>query len=437
MAGDLLLSYYGDDFTGSTDVMEALTSNGVETVLFTRKPDEALLARFAGCRAMGLAGTSRSRSPDWMDAELPQVFTWLKSLGARFCHYKVCSTFDSAPHRGSIGRAMEIGLAAFGQHRLSLVVGAPQLRRYTFAGHLFAAWRDTLHRIDRHPVMATHPATPMGEADLLLHLAAQTSLPSALVGPTDPALGQALPDEARIVLIDVFDKASQAAAGTSLEDAGRQNGPLLFGSSGIEYALLEAWRQSEAGVRPVRFEPLMPQERMAVVSGSCSPTTERQIRTALGAGFTGIEIDYAALASGEGREAAFETVLARAEGVLSAGGSPLVYTALGQSSVVASGQDQGGDDAVGEALGRLLAALLARHGLARVAVAGGDTSSHALGALDIHALTLRHPISDSPGSPVCNAHGADGEPGVELILKGGQIGKDDYFVRLRDGTLTV
>ena len=92
---------------------------------------------------------------------------------------------------------------------------------------------------------------------------------------------------------------------------------------------------------------------------------------------------------------------------------------------------------MGEALGRLLAALLTRHRLARVAVAGGDTSSHALGALDIHALTLRHPISDSPGSPVCNAHGADGEPGVELILKGGQIGKDDYFVRLRDGRLTV
>jgi 3-oxoisoapionate kinase len=34
-----LISYYGDDFTGSTDVMEALASNGVETVLFLKKPD--------------------------------------------------------------------------------------------------------------------------------------------------------------------------------------------------------------------------------------------------------------------------------------------------------------------------------------------------------------------------------------------------------------
>ena len=56
-----LISYYGDDFTGSTDVMEALASNGVETVLFLKKPDDAFLARFADARAFGLAGTISAR----------------------------------------------------------------------------------------------------------------------------------------------------------------------------------------------------------------------------------------------------------------------------------------------------------------------------------------------------------------------------------------
>lgn len=436
MSEKLLLSFYGDDFTGSTDVMEALSSHGIETVLFTRRPDMALLARFSHCRAIGLAGTSRSRSTDWMDAELPEIFAWLKSLGARFAHYKVCSTFDSTPHRGSIGRAMEIGLAVFGQHRLYLLVGAPQLRRYTFAGHLFAGYRDGLHRIDRHPVMSRHPVTPMGEADLLMHLAAQTKLPSAVIGPTDPALRAAVPEAARIVLVDVFDSASQRQAGTLLEERRVETGPLVFGSSGVEYALLDAWQTAGLGVEPAPFAPLAPQPRMAVVSGSCSPTTERQIRTALANGFTGIEIDYVALASGQGREAAFEAALARASAALEAGLSPVVYTALGPSSV--RGQAAGSDDAVGEALGQLLAALLERHTLPRVSVAGGDTSSHALGALDICALTLRHPIADSPGSPVCNAHGADEQDGtIELILKGGQIGGDDYFIRLRDGRLSA
>jgi 3-oxoisoapionate kinase len=34
----MFLSYYGDDFTGSTDVMEAMALHGVKTVLFTRIP---------------------------------------------------------------------------------------------------------------------------------------------------------------------------------------------------------------------------------------------------------------------------------------------------------------------------------------------------------------------------------------------------------------
>ena len=61
-SNELLLSYYGDDLTGSTDVMEAMTSNGVDTVLFMNVPDEELLSRFSHCKAIGLAGTSRSET---------------------------------------------------------------------------------------------------------------------------------------------------------------------------------------------------------------------------------------------------------------------------------------------------------------------------------------------------------------------------------------
>ncbi|HMB48390.1 MAG TPA: four-carbon acid sugar kinase family protein, partial [Afifellaceae bacterium] len=34
----LLLAFYGDDFTGSADAMEALTINGVKTALFLGHP---------------------------------------------------------------------------------------------------------------------------------------------------------------------------------------------------------------------------------------------------------------------------------------------------------------------------------------------------------------------------------------------------------------
>ncbi len=57
---ELLLSYYGDDLTGSTDVMEALASRGVATVLFIEPPTASQRARFPHVRAIGLAGSSRS-----------------------------------------------------------------------------------------------------------------------------------------------------------------------------------------------------------------------------------------------------------------------------------------------------------------------------------------------------------------------------------------
>ena len=42
---DLLISFYGDDFTGSTDAMEFLASAGLRTVLFLEAPSPEDLAR--------------------------------------------------------------------------------------------------------------------------------------------------------------------------------------------------------------------------------------------------------------------------------------------------------------------------------------------------------------------------------------------------------
>ena len=124
---DRLLTFYGDDFTGSTDALEVLASAGISTVLFLTTPDDTHLARFPEARVVGVAGISRSQDPAWMDANLPPVFERLKAIGAPLCHYKVCSTFDSAPHVGSIGRAAELGQAVFGAKPVPVVVGAPAL----------------------------------------------------------------------------------------------------------------------------------------------------------------------------------------------------------------------------------------------------------------------------------------------------------------------
>src|ERR1700722_1118151 len=177
----LLYCYYGDDFTGSTDVLEQLAVNGVSSVLFLNMPTPAQLARFSDRRAIGFAGDARSRTPEGMSAHLPAIFTRIRDLAEAIVQYKVCSTFDSAPHRGSIGRALEIGREIFSTQTVPIGVGAPHLGRFLVFGHLFAAAGRKGYRIDPHPTGAHPPATPMHEADLRLHLAEQTDLPIGLV----------------------------------------------------------------------------------------------------------------------------------------------------------------------------------------------------------------------------------------------------------------
>jgi uncharacterized protein YgbK (DUF1537 family) len=439
-----LLSYYGDDFTGSTDVMEALASSGVSTVLFLGLPTAATAERFADYRAFGIAGTSRSETPDWMDEHLPAIFEWLKSRGADICHYKVCSTFDSSPAIGNIGKAIEIGRTVFGdQPIVPVIVGAPQLKRYTAFGHLFAAYQDQVYRIDRHPVMSRHPVTPMDEADLAVHLAKQTTLPVALAdlatiaaSDADQRMDKITAAISGIMLIDVDSAQSQASAGRQLWRAKRQPGLFTAGSSGVEYALLQAWKAEGILGKQPEFRTPGKVERLAVVSGSVSPTTERQIRDATKNGFDGIGVDPLELV-GENRDRSIDAAVEEGVTRLKAGRSVVLHTALGPEADRGSEIDRlpGARHQLGSALGIILRRLVERETLNRAVVAGGDTSSHALKELRIDALTTLLPLPQTPGSPLCTAHGNyTPTNGLQVALKGGQVGSDGYFSQIRDGS---
>jgi len=65
-------------------------------------------------------------------------------------------------------------------------------------------------------------------------------------------------------------------------------------------------------------------------------------------------------------------------------------------------------------------------------VAGGDTSSLALRALDIWGL--RHVAGIAAGVPLVRAHSDQTAlDGLELMLKGGQMGPPQLFDLLRGG----
>lgn len=447
-----LLAFYGDDFTGSTDAMEFLTRAGARTVLFTRTPDPAQLARFPDLAAVGVAGFTRALPPAEMEAELRPAFTALRQLGAPHVHYKVCSTFDSSPTVGSIGRAIDIGAEVFGGRFVPLVVGAPALGRYCVFGNLFARFgigsTGEIHRLDRHPSMSRHPVTPADEADLRRHLARQTGKRSALIdvlalARPEPdrhrALEGALAAGAEVVLFDALDPDDLLRIGALLEPLGSAAAPLFsVGSSGIEMALGAFWQSRgrlaprSTWADPGSAAPLL------VVSGSCSPVTIAQIAHAVRRGFVDIAIEP--LGGPEAVQAAVRSATAH----LRAGSHVIVHSDPGRAPATEIGKP-GGDPGrvglgrpaipaaqLGDALGRVARGTVALAGVRRVVVAGGDTSSYAARALGIEAVEMIAPLA--PGAPLCRAH-APGSPAdqIEINFKGGQVGAEDYFSAVAAG----
>ena len=450
----LLLAYYGDDFTGSTDVLEAFTRAGVATVLFLQTPDAAALARFPGVRCVGLAGPSRGHDPAWMQAHLRPALQALAALGAPLLHYKVCSTFDSSPGIGSIGCAIDIGVPLMPGTWSPMVVGAPRLGRYQAFGHLFAVVDGQGHRLDRHPTMSRHPVTPMDESDLRRHLGAQTGRPRALVDFTQlkadggaaalaACLARAPGDPTPpvpIVLIDVLDDDTLRAAGKLVWNQ-RGAGVFSASSSGLQYALAAHWQAEGLLPSPQPLQPAAPVDAIAAASGSCSPVTARQIARAAEQGFVTLRLELACALAGT--DEALEPTVAQCCAALADGRSPLVYTAQGPDDPAVRDFDATAARAglsraqaarrTGEALARVMRTVLDRTpGLRRIAVAGGDSSGDVAAALGIQALTVAAGLA--PGVPLCRAWSDDAQrDGLQVALKGGQLGGPDFFAMVRDG----
>lgn len=447
-----LVGFYGDDFTGSTDAMEALAVQGVDVLLFLRTPtdDECALARERHA-AVGIAGTSRSHGTTWMDAQLPGPFRQLRTMQPLIAHYKVCSTFDSSPDVGNIGRATEIGRSVFESRAATpIIVGAPALGRYMAFGHLFARAHDGYYRIDRHPTMSRHPVTPMTESDLLIHLAQQTGLR----GRSFDFVAQRQPDaierfdaavaSSEMLLLDVLDDASQKWVGERLWQLAQYRQEPLFcvGSSGVEYALAAYWRDCAArAVEAPRWERTSA-DRIAVVSGSCSPVTARQIDCAEADGFQCLRADPAQMIDESSAAGEIARLRDSAMPELARGRSVLIFTARGPRDPAIerfNGFVRGHEidpakalARVGDGLGILLRDLINAASLHRVAVAGGDTSGQAVQAIGLSALRMRAPLT--PGAPLCDGVGdVSRAPVIEIALKGGQMGTDRYFASVRAG----
>lgn len=414
------LAFYGDDFTGSVDTLLQLRRTGLDGVLVT-SPDA--VAGAGDHDVLGIAGVARSLPTAELESEVKPAFTALLALQPHILQYKVCSTADSSPEIGSIGRVIEIGREMMGPAPVPVLFAQPDFGRWTAFSHHFAADHGEVYRIDRQPTMANHPVTPATESDLRLHLAAQTSLRVGGLHWTGYAAdteGRALARDAHqtpdVLVLDALTDAHLRHLGAALaRDARAGSTRFVVGSGGISRAyglgLADLGVTTGGAELPTSASPAP--ERTLVVSGSASALTWRQVQAAAVAGFETIDL-YS--------DGAHDRALA----ALANGRDVVVHSTSPGAHRGAASED------IETRLAAIGVAALQRAPRTRLVVCGGDTSGNVLRRMGVVSLH----IEANPWGMVslCRAARRGGAPAFEVALKGGQMGHENLFDDIRSGT---
>jgi len=416
MSKPLLLGCIADDFTGATDLANNLVRAGMRVVQTIGVPNAPLSAEVD---AVVVALKSRTISPqDAIDQSL-QALQWLQGQGAQQIYFKYCSTFDSTA-QGNIGPVTEALMHALQTDFTIATPAFPDNGRTVFKGYLFVG--DVLLN---ESGMQHHPLTPMTDANLVRVMQAQCKSKVGLLGHKTIAQGAtAISKEitnlkqqgVRIAIVDAVSNDDLMRLGPALKGM-----PLVTAGSGVAIGLPQNF-----GLSPTPQASVLPKASglQAVVSGSCSQATNRQVAHFIASGRPAFLIDPLHLKGSW--EDLVQEALAWAQGHLSTG-PVLVYSTATPESVQAV-QSQLGVEAAGHQVEQALAAIahgLLQQGVHQLVLAGGETSGACVQALSIEQLQIGPQID--PGVPWCHADTPMGD--VHITLKSGNFGTDDFFTK--------
>ncbi|VTU33832.1 hypothetical protein SRS16CHR_05364 [Variovorax sp. SRS16] len=412
----LLLGCIADDFTGATDLANNLVRAGMRVVQAIGVPAAPPAAEVD---AVVVALKSRTIAPADAVAQSLAALRWLRAQGARQIYFKYCSTFDSTS-RGNIGPVAEALMDALGCDFTIATPAFPDNQRTVFKGYLFVG--DVL--LDESG-MQNHPLTPMTDPNLVRVLQAQTRRKVGLIDHRSVAQGAAAVREriahlrsegVGIAIVDAVSNDDLLRLGPALADM-----PLVTAGSGVAIGLA-----ANFGLAPSSIAGALPPAagQRAVVSGSCSLATHRQVQHFIAAGGAAFAVDPLQIAAGVDVVA---QALAWAAPRLDRG--PVLVYSTADPVAVKTVQARLGVEEAGAMVEHAIAAIaraLVEHGVRQLIVAGGETSGACVQSLGIAQLQIGAQID--PGVPWCHAR-AEAAGGVDLhvALKSGNFGTDDFF----------
>jgi len=414
----LRLGCIADDFTGATDLANNLVRAGMRVMQTIGVPASRL---DAAVDAVVIALKSRTVPADEAVTVSVSALRWLQEQGAEQFYFKYCSTFDSTTH-GNIGPVIDALMTALSPRpHADFTVATPAFpdnKRAVFKGYLFVG--DVLLN---ESGMQNHPLTPMRDPNLVRVLQAQCRRKVGLVDYSIVSHGpEAIRrrfDELRsegigVAIVDAISNEDLLQLGPAVADL-----PLVTAGSGVAIAL-----PANFGIAPSAAASELPAKAglQAVVAGSCSQATNRQVRAFIGSGGDAFLVDVLRVVAGVDVVA---EALAWASSRV-ARGPVLIYSTADPEQVQAIQRELGVDQA-GAILEGTLAAIargLVPLGVRQLVVAGGETSGACVQALEVTQLKIGPQID--PGVPWCYAQTGHGA-GLHLALKSGNFGTDDFF----------
>lgn len=416
--------FCADDFTGASDTLATLARSGLSARLYLSAAAPSNTDNDPGhgskrLDAFGVATSLRAVGVEDGVATITPIAKQLASPACNLYHFKVCSTFDSAPDTGNIAAVADRYADAVGAKWKAIIGGQPSLKRFCLLGNLFAGASDgRIHRIDRHPVMAQHPVTPMDEADLRCHLSKQGwahvgSIDFTMIRKGRSALSAEIKQRIAAgeteTLFDVTEETDLLTIGEAIHDIARDMPVLCVGASSVAQALFPSYAHSTPPAPEAHRRP----GPVFAFAGSRSPLTAEQVAQAKS------YVKHRIRPSDLLNTATSQHLMDDCVAALKSGKNLLVSLSDDRDHDIASHD-------LARASATFISTISNAVALGFLLIAGGDTSSMAVQELGIDSLSFAADFD--AGAPIICAHSANRKlDQLPMLLKGGQMGKPTLF----------
>lgn len=410
----LLIGVVADDFTGASDAASFLVKGGLNTVLLNGIPSSDIT--LDNISAIVIALKTRTMEKSKAVRLSLEAFEWLKAKNAKHIYSKYCSTFDST-REGNIGPIIDAVLDKYNYIYTIIAPSLPINGRVVRNGHLYVDGV-LLHESS----MKDHPLTPMWDSRIANLMCEQGKYKSIELHReklylSDIQIQNLISDYQKknkrfYIIPDYVDDKDAIRITELFKDL-----PFLTGGSGLLESLARAYKTENNA--PNNKNKSTTKGKGIILAGSVSQATCCQVNTFIQTGKPSLKINPIDILEDNSLSFIWSFISKnQTEDIM-------IYSSDEPSKI--KEYQKLGKEKVAKVIEKTFAKIAKQIidlGYTRIIVAGGETSGAVMQALDFNHFVIGESIS--PGVPIMIPLDF---PEIRLILKSGNFGDKDFFIK--------